>query len=357
VSPELERHYHTLELPLDASPEEIRRAYRDLVQVWHPDRFGSKPRLRLVAEEKLRAINAAYEALERTAAGSPAKPPPSEPAPASEPQAATCGRATEYPKPPASARARTAAAWPFTQWLAHAWIRTAVFAILFVAVLAGGRQLYQALLGPVQATDSLLGDAARRMGRPPGLSNPALPGLAVEVPGLGSIERFSRLWASAPRQTTQHVAPSPAEPPARQRGSSAGRPRAPRPAEEGYLALPNGTELITPGGKKGYGVIRVVNVTDHEAAAELTAETAPGTTLRLVYIRAGTAVNIEGIGGGIYYLSFRLGEEWLPVSRDFARDRAHGGPVGPLPFFQYRTAEGTQSDRYEITLKPEAAAR
>jgi hypothetical protein len=29
--------------------------------------------------------------------------------------------------------------------------------------------------------------------------------------------------------------------------------------------------------------------------------------------------------------------------------------VGPLPFFQFTTAEGTQSDRYEITLKPEAA--
>jgi hypothetical protein len=103
--------------------------------------------------------------------------------------------------------------------------------------------------------------------------------------------------------------------------------------------------------------VRVVNLTDHEAAAELVSESAPGTTLRLVYIRAGTEVTIAGIGPGVYYLSFRLGQEWLPVSRDFARDRAHGGPVGPLPFFQYRTAEGTQSDRYEITLKPEAAAR
>lgn len=357
MSPELERHYHTLELPLGASPDEIRRAYRDLVQVWHPDRFGSNPRLRRVAEEKLRAINAAYEALERTVSGSRAEPPASEPAPASQPQAGVSPTARQYPTRPPPTRTRAAAGWRLPQWLAHAWVRTAAYAIVFVGVLAGGRQLYQALLGPVQATDSILGDAARGMGRPLGVSRPTLPGLAVETPGLGSIERFSRLWTSTPRQTTQHVAPSPVELPARERTSSAARPRAPRPAEEGYLALPNGTELITPGGKKGYGVIRVVNATEQEAAAELSAETAPGTALRLVYIRAGAAVNIEGIGAGVYYLNFRLGEEWLPKSRDFARDRAGAGPVGPLPFFQYRTAEGTRSDRYEITLKPAAAPR
>ena len=44
-----------------ASAVEIKGAYRDLVKVWHPDRFGSDPRLREKAEDKLKHINEAYQ--------------------------------------------------------------------------------------------------------------------------------------------------------------------------------------------------------------------------------------------------------------------------------------------------------
>jgi hypothetical protein len=43
-----------------ATSVEIKEAYRDLVKVWHPDRFGSDARLRQKAEEKLKQINEAY---------------------------------------------------------------------------------------------------------------------------------------------------------------------------------------------------------------------------------------------------------------------------------------------------------
>lgn len=49
-----------LDLPPDATPEQARQAYRDLVSVWHPDRYAHNPRLRKKAEEKVKAINAAY---------------------------------------------------------------------------------------------------------------------------------------------------------------------------------------------------------------------------------------------------------------------------------------------------------
>ncbi len=52
-----------LELEPDASPDEIKEAYRALVAVWHPDRFQSNPKLRQRAEEKLKLINAAYALL------------------------------------------------------------------------------------------------------------------------------------------------------------------------------------------------------------------------------------------------------------------------------------------------------
>ena len=56
-------HFRTLGLEPGASLDQIKQAYRDLVRVWHPDRFAHDERLRIIAQEKLKEINAAYEAL------------------------------------------------------------------------------------------------------------------------------------------------------------------------------------------------------------------------------------------------------------------------------------------------------
>lgn len=55
--------YRTLELEMGAPLHEVKQAYRDLVKVWHPDRFRSNPQLQVKAEEKLKQINGAYERL------------------------------------------------------------------------------------------------------------------------------------------------------------------------------------------------------------------------------------------------------------------------------------------------------
>ncbi len=54
--------YAILELTPPASVEQIRRQYRLLAHAWHPDKFHS-PEQRQQAEERLKAINAAYNAL------------------------------------------------------------------------------------------------------------------------------------------------------------------------------------------------------------------------------------------------------------------------------------------------------
>lgn len=46
-----------------SSVEEIRASYRDLVKVWHPDRFGGDRALQLKAEAQLKHLNAALEFL------------------------------------------------------------------------------------------------------------------------------------------------------------------------------------------------------------------------------------------------------------------------------------------------------
>jgi CheY-like chemotaxis protein len=49
-----------LGLKRGATPEDYRRAYRDLVEVWHPDRLAYNERLQLLANEHLKKINEAY---------------------------------------------------------------------------------------------------------------------------------------------------------------------------------------------------------------------------------------------------------------------------------------------------------
>jgi len=55
--------YKTLELDYGASMEEVKKGYRNLVRVWHPDRFTEDPGLRKTAEEKLKQVNHAYGVL------------------------------------------------------------------------------------------------------------------------------------------------------------------------------------------------------------------------------------------------------------------------------------------------------
>ena len=57
----IRRCFEIFELDSKASPDDVKQAYRDLVNVWHPDRFHGNPPLKQKAEEKLKAINEAYE--------------------------------------------------------------------------------------------------------------------------------------------------------------------------------------------------------------------------------------------------------------------------------------------------------
>ena len=60
---DFQRCLEILELDHAPSSVEIRQAYKDLVNVWHPDRFVHNPRLQEKAEKKLKEINTAYHSL------------------------------------------------------------------------------------------------------------------------------------------------------------------------------------------------------------------------------------------------------------------------------------------------------
>lgn len=57
----------TLEISRDASAvtfQEAREAYRLLVQVWHPDKYGHNEKLSAKATEKMKSINEAWNQVE-----------------------------------------------------------------------------------------------------------------------------------------------------------------------------------------------------------------------------------------------------------------------------------------------------
>ncbi len=59
----IQQCFELLEINQDATISEIKQAYRDLIRVWHPDRFSNNVRLRDKAGEKVKEYNAAYERL------------------------------------------------------------------------------------------------------------------------------------------------------------------------------------------------------------------------------------------------------------------------------------------------------
>lgn len=60
---DIHRAFEILEIQENASLPEIKKAYRDLTQVWHPDRYIGKPRLYEKAQEKMKEINSAYDCI------------------------------------------------------------------------------------------------------------------------------------------------------------------------------------------------------------------------------------------------------------------------------------------------------
>ena len=61
--------YRLLELDRAASDDAVHAAWRDLTKVWHPDRFAHDAELQRKAQEKLKAINQAFETIRDSRSG------------------------------------------------------------------------------------------------------------------------------------------------------------------------------------------------------------------------------------------------------------------------------------------------
>ncbi len=73
---QLAEYYRLLELEPGATLEDVKRAWRDLSRVWHPDRFQGDPPLRARTEAKFKAMNHAHQRLVEMISAQPRTPPP-----------------------------------------------------------------------------------------------------------------------------------------------------------------------------------------------------------------------------------------------------------------------------------------
>jgi curved DNA-binding protein CbpA len=55
--------FEILEIRMDTSPAEVKKAYRKLMAAYHPDKFQRDPKLRIIAEKKANEINRAKDEL------------------------------------------------------------------------------------------------------------------------------------------------------------------------------------------------------------------------------------------------------------------------------------------------------
>jgi curved DNA-binding protein CbpA len=60
LTPDEERAFRLLGITADASPDDVRRAYKEKLKYYHPDRYAGNPVLSKVANDKTREVVAAY---------------------------------------------------------------------------------------------------------------------------------------------------------------------------------------------------------------------------------------------------------------------------------------------------------
>ena len=284
--------YEILHLKPGASEAAIQQAYRDLVRVWHPDRFAADARLQKIAEEKLSQINQAYTALEKM------------------------GRISAMPIPETAARPAVPAQPPSPRRSFLLLWSAIVAAVLVVA----GIRVWAFLEAPMNALAFITADARR-------VASWSGPSLTDAFRGWNGVlpQGLDRLLDSY-RNPTVPRSVEVSRPPAR-----AVAPRARTASNSAF-----GPRL-----RQGNGEIRVHNRTGEDIRIVLTTTRAQAAAFRSLHLPPQGEITLDGLGPDLYLLDV-----------SFPNVRRQAMRLGPFVMVQIETAREIQADEYDVTLKP-----
>jgi hypothetical protein len=289
-----------------ASPDQLRQAYRDLVQIWHPDRLKGE-RLKAMAEQKLKEINEAY-------------------------RIASKDEAVEAAAAQAAPRSFKSGAWTrsapnvrpqrqFMRSTRQLRLRFAPLCISITCALILFTVISYVLSGPAELTKATL-EAAVQNG-PAGL----YPAQAFSP----FDDLFSGIESLATWRPIQGV---PAEIIGPQTNS--GIPTRPNAAGQRLSVRPmKGVEIESPLPGFADGVLQVENATEHTASLQLLGQ--GGYNLRSVTLEPDSTAIFRRIPRGRYFLLARAGNR---IRR-----------IGPFDYFRLQDAGGIRSTEYAFTLE------
>ena len=292
-----------------SSPAEIREAYVDLVNVWHPDRFHTTHRLRTKAERALQEINEAYALLQGEADA------------VGEPSWTTSREGTNDPGPTAAEEPpREAFEGDDEPETTEESAGTPLIQLVFMGIAAG--------LAVVALGTTLMFPA------PPADPAPASPVAASPKPAAEA--PLSIAPAATSGTVTAVAAPSAPEAVATHEAATEAVD-SPRPE--------SGIEMVSPR-RTGGGSLVIYNRERRDAVVALTRARV---FERAVYIRAGEEVELANVAAGTYRVVMMLGHDW--AADRFDRNSSYRELNKPARFVERINEQGTEYTRLTVALR------